>query len=145
MKKKRALIICLFVILAGCSVVNLASIRMPGTDLGKLKKFYVEKLDSDNRYINKIIKDQLLNMGYEATTGSKNSIPKNIDAVVTYADRWMWDLSNYMIQLTIHIKAPDSDFVIGAGKSYRTSLDRKSPEFMVQEVIESIFKESNQN
>lgn len=140
MRFKQLLIACLLLsFFSGCSIVNLASIQMPGNDIDKFQKFYVEKLDTDKRNIDIIIRDQLQEMGYEAFTKESNIDRSSIDAIVTYRDRWMWDMRNYLLQLTIHIKSTNSDFVVGAGKSFRTSLDAKSPEYVVKEVLEDIF------
>ena len=143
MKIKLLLIACLLIFLTGCSVTNLASIRMPGTDIKKIKKFYVKKLPDDKRNIDVLIRDQLRTMGFNAVTGKANYDPDKVDAIVTYTDRWMWDLSNYMLQLTIYIKNTENQYVACAGKSYRTSLSRKSPEFMIKEVLEDIFMNEN--
>lgn len=144
MKLQRTLIVLsLALIISGCSVVNQSSIRMPGTDIKKIQKFYVEKLDSDERNIHIIIRDQLIKMGFEATIEEANYAPGNFDAVVTYSDRWMWDMSNYMIRLTIYFKNPENGYVIAAGKSFRTSLSSKTPVGMVEEVLNEIFSGSN--
>ena len=144
MKIKQLSIVCLIILFSGCSVVNLSSIKMPGTDMEELNIFYVEKQPTDKRGFDIMIKDQLKEMGFEAFTGKGNYHPDKVDAVVTYSDRWMWDLSNYLIQLTIYIKNTDNEYVACAGKSFRTSLDRKPPEYMIKEILEDVFK-SNKN
>jgi hypothetical protein len=41
------------------------------------------------------------------------------------------------------IRDPQSDFPLATGNSYHTSLTRKSPKEMVDEVIGNIYKEQN--
>lgn len=65
---------------------------------------------------------------------------KDVDAIATYVDKWMWDLTMYMIELTIVVRDPASDFPLATGNSLHTSLTRKSPKEMVDEVTSNIFK-----
>ena len=53
----------------------------------------------------------------------------------------MWDITMYMLELNIEIRHPRTDYVLATGRSFRTSLARKSPEEMVEEVIGEIFGE----
>ena len=124
---------------SGCSVVNQSSMTPPGVDLSGIEKIHVKWHEGDGRKINVVIKEQLLKMGFTATTDPVKPTANEVDAYLTYSDRWFWDITMYMLQLTIYIKDPNSDFILGAGKSYRTSLARGTPEFMAQEVLESIF------
>jgi hypothetical protein len=52
----------------------------------------------------------------------------------------MWDITMYMLELNVEIRDPRTDYILATGKSSRTSLARKSPEEMVEEVIGEIFK-----
>jgi hypothetical protein len=79
-------------------------------------------------------------MGYEATAGEESDIPKDIDAVLTYRDKWMWDITNYMIELTVTVRDRENKYPLAVGNSYHTSLTRKSPEGMIEEVLTNIFK-----
>ena len=79
-------------------------------------------------------------MGFQADSGSESKIPNDIDAIVTYEDRWFWDLANYMIKLNIEIRNPKTNYPLAIGESVRTSMARKNPDEMAREVLESIFK-----
>ena len=125
---------------SGCAV-NRATAKLVGdANLSNVKKIYVVKFEPDKRDLNKLIADQLAKMGYEATTGPESEIPKGVDAVASYRDKWMWDITNYMIELTITLKDPENKYALAVGNSYHTSLSRKSPEEMIQEVLTNIFK-----
>jgi hypothetical protein len=63
-----------------------------------------------------------------------------VDAVVTYQDRWMWDITMYMIKLDIQVHDGKSGAILANGEAMRPSLQRKSPEGMVEEVVGVIFK-----
>lgn len=129
---------------SGCAVNRMDADIMPGTDLSTLKSVYVVRIPADNRGVNKIIATRFEEQGITATTGDREKAPDDIDAVVTYIDKWMWDITMYMLELTIVIRNPDSDFPLAKGNSLHTSLTRKSPKEMVDEVITNIFNEAKQ-
>ncbi len=141
---KLALLCVLTALLAsvgsGCAI-NRATAKLIGdADLSAVKKVYVVKFQPDRRYLNKIMADRLAKMGYEATAGEESHIPKDIDAVLTYRDKWMWDITNYMIELTITVRDRENKYPLAVGNSYHTSFTRKSPEEMIEEVLTNIFK-----
>jgi len=126
-------------VLTGCSKAILRSDSDPNTNLGSLKTFYVLKFSEDNRGLEKIIAKTLTGYGFQATDGTDATSPTSVDAVVTYKDRWMWDITMYMLEINIELRKPDTNFMFASGNSYRTSLVRKSPEEMIDEVLRSIF------
>lgn len=65
--------------------------------------------------------------------------PYQADVAVTYIDRWQWDLTLYMIDLTINVRDPQSGFPMAVGNSHHTSLTRKAPSDMVEEVLDNVF------
>lgn len=128
---------------SGCSVNRATATLDPSADLAGIKTIYVNKFAPDGRGINLLITNKLKSMGYSVKTGI--DAPKDVDVIVTYEDKWMWDLTMYMIELTITIRDPDSNFPLASGNSYHTSLTRKSPEEMVEEVVNNIFKQGAHN
>ena len=131
-------------LLAGCANQSTATVS-PGTDLGKAKTFYVVKQPRDSHDINRLIRDHLVTRGYTVTTGPE--LPASdyrADIVATYRDRWAWDITLYLIELNITFRAPESGFPMATGNSLHTSLTRKSPEEMVDEVLSSIFNKAKQ-
>ena len=117
---------------------------MPGADLSTVKSVYVVRLASDGRNVNRMIADALVARGLSATTGDSLKAPDGVDAVITYQDKWMWDITMYMIQLDIQFRKPVSEIPIATGSSMRTSLARKSAEEMVKEVLDQIFAKGSQ-
>jgi hypothetical protein len=61
--------------------------------------------------------------------------------LVTYQDKWIWDITMYVLELTITVRDPKTDYPLASGNSMHTSLTRKSPTEMVAEVIDSILKQ----
>jgi hypothetical protein len=99
-----------------------------------LKVFYVKKYKEDTRDTNILIENKLESMGFEVANNEEN-----VDALVTYVDKWWWDITMYMLELTITIRDPETDFPLASGNSLHTSLTRKSAEEMVDEVLTNIF------
>ncbi len=92
-----------------------------------------------NRGIEAMIAAELNAMGKTATSGAAAKPVSPVDAVVTYQDKWMWDITMYMLELTIDLRSPETNYKFATGRSFRTSLARKSPEEMVAEVLGEIF------
>ena len=142
---KGTLILCMAVgtvimLTSGC--VNQATAKLTsGADLTKIHKIYVEKFEPDKRGINVLISDQLIKMGYESSTGVTTAQPKDVDAVATYRDKWMWDITTYMWELTITLREPEGEYPLAVGHSLHGSLTRKSPPQMVEEVLANIFEQ----
>lgn len=133
------LIFLLVISLVGCAKTLVQADADPSFDPKNFDTMYVRKLPADDRGIERIIARQLNEFGFEATHGASHTPPDPVDAVVTYQDRWMWDITMYMLELDIQIRHPKTDYIIAAGHSYRTSLVRKSPHYMVDEVLRQIF------
>jgi hypothetical protein len=67
-------------------------------------------------------------------------VPAEVDATLTYQDKWMWDITMYMIQLTVQLREPKTDIALATAKSYRPSLQRKNPAGMAEEVLTQLFQ-----
>lgn len=104
-----------------------------------MKTVHVVKLQDDGYDVNELIATKLRSMGYTVTTSKETRT--DVDAVVTYWDKWMWDITMYLLELTVTIRDPGSNFPLATGNSLHTSLTRKSPKEMVDEVVDNIYKE----
>lgn len=125
----------------GCSTVALKSSVSPGVNLAELKTYYVVHLPQDGRRVDKMIADRLNLMGRHATWGEKSATPDHVDAVITYQDKWMWDITMYMVELNVQVRHPKTEITLASGHSLRTSLVRKSPPEMVKDVLAEMLKQ----
>ena len=105
--------------LQGCAINRATATVDQATDLSTLKVFYVKKYSEDTRDTNVLIENKLEGMGFEVSESEAN-----VDAIVTYVDKWWWDITMYMIELTIALRDPKTDFPLATGNSYHTSLTR---------------------
>ena len=127
-------LLSLLVLLHGCAVNRATATVDQTTDLSSLKVLYVKKYSEDTRDTNVVIKDKLVEMGFHVS-----ETETDVDAIVTYVDKWFWDITFYLLELTITLRDPKTDFPLATGNSFHTSLTRKSPEGMVAEVLTNIF------
>ncbi len=142
LKKAMVFVVCLVAVvnLYGCAINRASASVSPDVEVSQLMKFYVVRFGPDDRFINKLITNQLISMGYEATTGPEDKAPNIVDAVVTYQAKWQWDMTMHMLELDITFRNPKTNVLLAVGNSYHTSLTRKSPDEMVKEVLNNIFE-----
>jgi len=126
--------IAILALMHGCAVNKATATVDQTTDLSTLKNFYVKKYKEDTRDTNLLIENKLVDMGFEVSENASD-----VDALITYVDKWWWDITMYMLELTVTIRDPNTDFPLASGHSLHTSLTRKSPEEMVDEVLTNIF------
>jgi len=135
--KLAVLLAALTVLSTGCANRATATVS-PSSDLSALKTMHVKHFPSDNSGVNMEIADRLRSKGFVVTTGAA-SPPANVDAIVNYRDKWMWDITMYLLELTIDIRDPKTEAILATGNSYHTSLTRLSQTAMVNEVVDNIF------
>ena len=124
--------------LVGCA--NRATARVdPSAALKSLKTMHVVKIPNETAGISTLIADDLRRRGY--TVSESTEKVSTVDAVVTYVDRWMWDITMYLLELTITIRDAKTEFPMASGNSLHGSLTRKSAPEMVEEVMGNIFSE----
>ena len=127
------------VFMTGCAVNRATATVDPSAQLDKLRTVQVKKLEGEDGSVRKLIADNLRARGYAVATDGQAQ--EKVDAVVTYVDKWMWDITMYMLELTITVRDPKTDYPLATGNSFHTSLSRKSPAERVDEVISNILKE----
>ena len=123
----------------GCAVNKATANVDPSAKLDAIKTIHVVKFDKDERGTDKLIADNLRARGYKVSQGAQP--PGPVDATVTYVDKWFWDITMYMLELTINFRDPKTDYPLASGHSLHTSLTRKAPPEMVDEVVTNILKE----
>ena len=133
------------VALSGCAVNRASGTYDPGEDIVETDIFYVERFNPDNRELHKLIADNISARGYTVTYGEEGDAPDDATLLVTYVDKWMWDITMYLIELTVTFREPETRAAVGSGNSYHTSLTRLSPEQMVDEVLNNIVAADAEN
>jgi len=125
--------------LAGCAVNRATATADDTMRWEGIKTLHVKQLEGEDGSTKKLIVDRLRASGFTVTADPEPM--GQPDAVVTYVDKWMWDITMYMIELTVTLRDPKTDYPMATGNSYHTSLTRKSQQEMVDEVVENILKQ----
>lgn len=113
----------------GCSPARVSNMR----------SFYVRQHALDDHQLAEAIATQLRQRGKQALHGTAQRPSRGVDAVITYQDKWMWDITMYMLSLDVQLREPGTDVVLATAKTVRTSLVRKSQDEMVRETLQALF------
>lgn len=138
----RLFLVVLLLLSSSCAINRATATVSPDADLSKVKSFYVAKQPADTHGVDQIIRDNLTKRGLSARSDATTSPPPDI--LITYVDKWMWDMTMYMLELTITVRNPQTNFPMATGNSFHTSFTRKTPDEMVDEVLGNIFKGGTQ-
>jgi hypothetical protein len=144
MKRFATLVLLLtaLAVLAGCYVQYTNSRVLPHTVISQDKTYFVVRHANDTRKIDLVIAGEMKAMGmHDVSSGLEDDMPASTDVVVRYEDRWMWDMTNYLLMLKVQFRDASNDILIARGQSVRTSLVRKSVQAMVQETLVAIFND----
>jgi hypothetical protein len=134
--------LALLVVLSVTACAKLSSKLTPNTDLKQYETYFVMRHEKDIRMLDKIIREEMILLGLKTESGTVGQKPLNVDVIVTYEDRWAWDMTNYMLSLTIDFRDARSNVLLATGQSYRPSLERRPPKDMAREVLQSIMKKA---
>lgn len=123
----------------GCATNRATAMADPSMRWDTLKTLHVKQLEGEDGSTRKLIVDKFRASGFAVTTDPDPVA--QADAVVTYRDKWMWDITMYMLELTINLHDPRTNVALATGNSFHTSLTRKSPKEMVDEVVDNILRQ----
>ena len=124
---------------SGCAINRATATADPSLRWEAIKTLHVKQLEGEDGSTKKLIADKFRASGFQVTADPEPN--PQADAVVTYIDKWMWDITMYMIELTIVVREPKTDFPLATGNSMHTSLTRLSQQEMVNEVVDNILKQ----
>jgi len=127
-------------ILSGCASTYVP----PRVNLNTLETFYVQTSPEDEHQVDQAISEQLKLMGFESSYGPADATPAEIDAIVNYQDQWAWDVKEYLLELKIQVYRASDGVMIGNGRVYRTSLQRRTVSKVAREVLEDMFYEEEE-
>lgn len=136
------MVLILLIVLSLTACAKLSSQVTPDTDLGQYDTYFVLRHEKDIRLLDKIIREEMILLGLKTKSGTIGQKPLNVDVIVTYEDRWAWDMTNYMLSLTIDFRNARNNVLLATGQSYRPSLERRPPKVMAREVLQSIMKKA---
>jgi hypothetical protein len=112
--------------------------ELPGSRLGEMRRFYVQHQPDDPRDIHLDIQRELRAFGLEVEAG-KGPPTGDYDAIVTYVDRYIWDMTMYCLQLTVYIRDTRTGYITATGWSWRPSMVRKTPRGHARLIFTELF------
>jgi hypothetical protein len=121
------------------SCASLRSKVEPKVDLRSYRHIFVEHLLADGNGTDQVIARELRAMGYDASSGPLTMMPENAQLIVSYADVWTFDLSNYMLELEVRVRRVGEDHLIATADYRRPSLTGGSTLDMVDHVLGRLF------
>jgi hypothetical protein len=125
------------IILSSCT--SLKTELTPGASLAGKNLFYVERHPEEDWGFHQMIADEMCMMGHTASAGEPHQGPAGIDAIVTYDDKWSWDLSPWMYGLDLRVLDAKTRSLIVKTSNRRGSLFRRNPKQMAQETLRATF------
>lgn len=136
----RSIVVVLVVLVTGSAcVTNREHARFdPARDIRPSDIFYVEQDKDDRRELGQIIADNLSARGMAAASGPGARVPGETTILVTYEDRWNWDITMFLIEMTITLRDPSTREAFAIGSSYHTSMSRLNPGEMVDEIVSNL-------
>jgi len=112
-------LLCIALLGAGCvKLGGTNGLRLADEARDGQMTLVVKHQPEDGRRLDRVLVEVLRARGLDAVLGSSN----DADLVVTYIDRWFWDLRMYMIDFRVDVRQPGSDILVATGRSYQTSL-----------------------
>ena len=106
-------------LLVGC-VTNRQGQQMP-PDMYQ-SEFYVERQPQDGRNLQENIANILRDRGFNVSHGEQGQAPENADYIVSYIDKWYWDMRMYLMSLRIEVRDRSTDHIVAYGESMQSSL-----------------------
>ncbi len=114
------------------------STTFPGMDVTGVDRVHVQEYpeaDERGKRVGRDIAAVLRSFGVAVSTGPDFERSDETRVIVTYEDRWMWDITMYLIQLTIYVRDVDTGRILAAGGAIRMSLDREDPDYVARELL----------
>jgi len=130
------------IIAIACSTVRAPVVPDHGR-LHSIRTAYVVVPPGENRGTDASIQVALAKHGIRVSKGSEASRPRDVDAYVTFAEIWRWDMVMYLESLDVSLFDSTTNALIASGQ-FRNSFFHSYPSApdKVQEVVDSLFSTS---
>ena len=105
--------------------------------------YFVERHEKDERSLDVAIAAAFAKRGVTASSGAAGARPAQIDVLVSYEDRWQWDMSMYLLSMRIDLRDPETNALLASGTSMQTSLARKPAQEIIENLVGAFFEEAS--
>lgn len=130
----------LVLLLAGC-VANTSGQLTLQKEQVQAGSYFVERHDKDERDLATTIATAMQARGLQATAGTAAQRPAEATYIVTYVDKWMWDMRMYLYDLRIDLRDARDLSILGYGQSMQSSLKAmgQTHEDIINRALDQLF------
>jgi len=131
--------------LGGC-VANKAGNLSISKEVADQSTYYVERQPKDEHNLAATIAQRMQARGLKATAEQAGAARPQCDYIVSYTDKWMWDMRMYLYDLRIDLRDANDQSVVGFGQSMQSSLEAmgKSYEDIIDIALDELFSPGKQ-
>lgn len=128
------------VLLSACVANTSGQLALP-KDVAKQGTYYVQRQPADERDLASLIAKNMQGRSMQATAGPESARPADVAYVVTYVDKWMWDMRMYLYDLRIEVRDAKDQSILGYGQSMQSSLKAmgQSHEDVIDTALDQLF------
>ena len=138
-------IVLIVFFISGCSHKH-TGVNYPDHNIHEVGKVYIECNTYEKAQFPLVcgdITDEVALLGFDVSKGKKEKAPKDSKVILSYTDKWYWDMSMYMLSLEIIVRDKETNDYIAESFVERTSLIRKNTKEMAREALSEIIFHTN--
>jgi len=130
----------LAILLVGCVGNTSGQLTLPKEQV-QTGSYFVQRHDKDTRDLASTIAKSMQARGLNVTAGTAAERPAEAAYVVTYVDKWMWDMRMYLYDLRIELRDARDQSILGYGQSMQSSLKAmgQTHEDVVNRALDQLF------
>ncbi len=130
----------LALMLVGCVSNTSGELTLPKEQV-QAGSYFVQRHDKDDRDLASTIAKAMQARGLQATAGTVAQHPTETTYVVTYVDKWMWDMRVYLYDLRIDLRDARDQSILGYGQSMQGSLKAmgQTHEDIINRALDQLF------
>jgi hypothetical protein len=126
-------------LLTGCVSTDRHSYVAPDESLDETANYYIVFAEQDDQALHEVLREALEARGIAVSSGFRDREPGDTRYRIEYLGQWRWDITWYLLSFDMRIYDPRNDLLVAASSSLRTSLARREPRAMVDEVLDALF------
>jgi hypothetical protein len=130
----------LVLLLVGCVGNTSGELTLPKEKV-QAGTYFVQRQEKDDRDLASTIAKAMQARGLQATAGTAAQRPAEAAYVVTYVDKWMWDMRMYLYDLRIDLRDARDQSILGYGQSMQSSLKAmgQTHEDVINRALDQLF------
>ena len=137
---RRSSLVFLAILLVGCVGNTSGQLALPKEQV-QTGGYFVQRHDKDTRDLASTIAKSMQARGLNVTAGTAAERPAEAAYIVTYVDKWMWDMRMYLYDLRIELRDARDQSILGYGQSMQSSLKAmgQTHEDVVNRALDQLF------